>query len=105
MDHPDETIPFEPITESWLVAAKFRLEDSRNDPRFPVHSLAIGLSGFMKSTDDLCIDVSLSHDGDWHCWVAQREPYRHIHIRMMRYTHEIVRLYEALTGKAWGESC
>jgi hypothetical protein len=96
-----------PITEEWLVANGFRIESGRGDPRMPIRSLAIGSDSkggrpFMGSSDDLCIDVApTSTAGEWFCWIAQREPYRHIHVRHMRETHELVRLYEGLTGCLW----
>jgi hypothetical protein len=90
-----------PITEAWLIAHEFRIESGRQDPRLPVRSLSVAPKAFMTSSDDLCIDVAPSHDGEWHCWVAQREPYQFIHVRMMRETWEIAALYEGLTGKIW----
>lgn len=99
----------QPITEGWLRTNYFRIEDGRNDSRFPIRSLAIGgdiLGGkpFMGSTDDLCIDVAPRIDADqrdWHVWISQREPYRFLHVRFMRETWEIIRLYEGLTGRVW----
>jgi hypothetical protein len=96
-----------PITEDWLRANGFRIEDGRNDPRLPVRSLAVGamLRGgrpFLGSAEDLCIDVApTSTPGEWFVWVGQREPYRHIRVRHMGETHEIVRLFEGLTGTVW----
>lgn len=96
-----------PITEEWLIANGFRQETGRNDPRFPVRSIRLGdqIKGgrpMFGSADDLCIDIApTAEPGEWFVWVAQREPYRHIHVRCMRETHEIVRLYEGLTGCLW----
>lgn len=98
-----------PITEDWLRANGFRVEDGRNDPRFPIRSLAIagdkfGGRSFMESSDDLCIDVaptSIKDQAEWYVWIGQREPYRHIHVRFMRTTDELARLYEGLTGRVW----
>lgn len=99
-----------PITEEWLTANRFRLEDNRNDSRLPLRRLAIschkhGGRTFMESSDDLCIDVapsrSLDKEGEWNVWLMQVEPYRHIFVRSIKYTHELVRLYEGLTGVVW----
>lgn len=98
-----------PITEDWLRANGFRVEEGRNDPRMPIRSLDVGADfvggrPFMGSSDDLWIDVAptdVRNQDEWHVWVAQREPYRHIHVRHMRETHEIVRLYEGLTVRVW----
>lgn len=101
-----------PITEEWLIQSGFRIESGRSDPRMPIRSLRLGdqLKGgrpFMGSSDDLCIDVAPTSTAgehgawEWHVWVAQREPYRHIHVRHMTETWELVRLYEGLTGCIW----
>jgi hypothetical protein len=98
-----------PITEDWLRSNGFRIDDGRNDPRMPIRSLAIGsdLVGgrpFLGSSDDLCIDVAptdIKKQDEWFVWIGQREPYRHIHVRYMRTTDELVRLYEGLTGRVW----
>lgn len=97
-----------PITEEWLIASGFRIDEGRNDPRMPIRSLSIGghVVGApvpFQASDDLCIDVSpvSSLPGEWFVWIAQRDPYRHIHVRHMRETWELVRLYEGLTGRVW----
>ena len=97
-----------PITEEWLIANGFRIEEGRNDERMPLRSLVVGgdfVGGRQPfhSPDDLCIDVAPvdSKRKEWFVWIAQREPYRHIHVRYMTETWELVRLYEALTGRVW----
>ena len=97
-----------PITEEWLIANGFRIEDGRNDPRMPMRSLVVGgdlLGGHraFRSPDDLCIDAAPvdSKRQEWHVWIARREPYRHIHVRHMKETWELIRLYEGLTGRVW----
>lgn len=96
------------ITEDWLIANGFRIEDGRNDSRLPVRSLMLGndlLRGrpYLASPDALCIDVAPtdSKRQEWYVWIARREPYRFIHVRYMVETWELVRLYEALTGRVW----
>lgn len=39
----------------------------------------------------------------WFCWIVQVEPYRHIHVRHLRFTLEVECLYEGLTGRKWGD--
>lgn len=102
-----------PITEDWLRQNGWRIEDGRNDDRLPVRRLALKwytVEGrtFCSSPDDLCIDISPAiarwkdqHEPQWHCWIMQVEPYRHIHVRTMRYTWELIRLWEGLTGMVW----
>ena len=99
-----------PITDDWLQANGFRLRDNRNDQREPLRRLAIsghkhgGRTPF-ESSDDLCIDIAPSRTaeepGEWSVWLMQVEPYRHIFVRSMRFTWEIARLYEGLTGVVW----
>lgn len=97
-----------PITEEWLRDHEFRLQSDRNDGRHYVRRLAVALEGIdgrqlFESPDDLCIDVapSFQSDGQWHCWIQRVEPYQFIHVRHMRFTWEIARLYEGLTGVVW----
>lgn len=97
-----------PITEDWLRDHGFRIEDSRNDRRLPVRRLNCrwdGVDGrqMFSSPDDMCIDVAPvdAARNQWHVWLMQVEPYRHIHVRYMKYTWEIARLYEGLTGRVW----
>lgn len=97
-----------PITEDWLRAHEFRIYSGRNDERLPVRRLPVsalklgGRQPFECSTD-LCIDVAPvgpKHD-EWSVWLGQEEPYRHIHVRYMRFTWEIAKFYEGLTGRIW----
>lgn len=102
-----------PITEDWLRQNGWRIENNRNDERLPVRRIALRwetIEGktFLASPDDLCIDISPvmpykpnGFDQRWHCWLMQVEPYRHIHVRTMRYTWELIRLWEGLTGITW----
>jgi len=97
-----------PITEDWLREHGFAIEDGRNDPRLPVRRLRVGYDTIegrlpFHAPDDLCIDLapSVARDQSWHVWIMQVEPYRHIHVRHMRYTWEIARLWEGLTGRVW----
>ena len=104
-----------PITEDWLRRHGFRIEDGRNDRRMPVRRLAVlwdGVDGrqMFSSPDDLCIDVAPvigSQDAvtknwrEWYVWIMQVEPYRHIHVRHMKYTWELALLYQGLTGRVW----
>jgi hypothetical protein len=99
------------ITADWLSAHGWKLGSARNDgntqlPGFrllPIgDKLACGRQPF-HSFDDLCIAVAphAPEDGNWHVWVYQIEPYRHIHVRPMRYVRELVGLWEGLTGAPW----
>lgn len=99
----------EPITPRWLRAnGWFDLHRSDRPGlhrREVAHEVLGGRRPFV-SHDDLCIDVMPGISGDrmhWNCWVHQAEPNRHIHVREVRYTWELVRLWEGLTGRTWGE--
>jgi len=95
-----------PITEDWLRTHGFAIESGRSDERLPLRRLRIGdrtTEGRIpfQSPEDLCIDVAPRGPDSWYVWIMQVEPYRHIHVRHMRYTWEIARLYEGLTGRVW----
>lgn len=100
----------EPITDEWLSANGWKLQSRRNDgnthlPGFRLRPIGGELAGGRRpfhSHDDLCIAVAPSPPGDeWHVWVYQLEPYRHIHVRPMRHVPELIRLWEGLTGCDW----
>jgi hypothetical protein len=102
-----------PITEGWLREHEFKINAGRGLNAEWVRQIAIG--GWtaqgrrpFDSPDDLCIAVAptlgkkpLDADTQWHCWIVQEEPRRSIHVRHMRYTWELARLYEGLTGMVW----
>lgn len=102
----------EPITGEWLSANGWKSISPRNDShtRMPgFRLLTVGgelVCGRLPfhSPDDLCIGLApTGTQGEWHCWVYQMEPYRHIHVRHVRYVWEVVRLWEGLTGSAWDQ--
>lgn len=92
----------EEITTAWLAAHGWRACRRRGDGaetnRRQIGDDVRGGRPPFGASDDLCIDVSPGTDGTWFVWVFQAEPYRHIHVRHMRYVWELVRLYEGLTG-------
>jgi hypothetical protein len=96
----------EPITREWLWRNGWRIEDHRNDYRLPLmrRCIADELADYpqaFRSNDDLCIDVSMWTVERWHCRIMQVEPYRRILVRHIRWTWELVKLYEGLTGREW----
>lgn len=101
------------ITEAWLSANGWKLQPQRNDgnthlPGFRLRPIGHDLVGDRRpfhSHDDLCIAVAPAPPGgEWHVWLYQIEPYRHIHVRHMRDTGELVRLWEGLTGREWTDA-
>lgn len=99
-----------PITAAWLLAHDWKLGSERNDPHtqlpgFRVRPIAYEVHGGrapFQSHDDLCIALAPDLGDDrWSVWIYQMEPYRHIHVRQMRFTGELVRLWEGLTGQDW----
>lgn len=101
--------PDEPITSDWLRARGWRGCSRSRLPGYVIrdvgHELRCGRQPF-HSPDDLCIALApgVGDDGGWNCWVYQMEPYRHIHIRPVAFTWEVVRLWEGLTGCGWDDS-
>lgn len=68
---------------------------------FRKHVRGKGGLGFMQSPDDCCIDLSpvhLSGGDEWHCWIGQEEPFRFVHVRHLKYMHEVAQLFKGLTG-------
>lgn len=105
-----------PITEDWLKENGFRAVarrgDERTEPTVRLRRLAIAHHAkettAFTSADDLCIDIAPNlvgdtHLGNWYVWLHQEEPYRFLHVRMMEYQHEVIALYEGLTGCKWEE--
>jgi hypothetical protein len=81
-----------PITEEWLKANKFQLVDNEQ-------LRSRRLSGDLS----LEVDRVRQNEEDWFCWLVNKEPVRHIHIRYLKYVEELILLCEALTGIKWEE--
>jgi hypothetical protein len=97
-----------PVTEDWLRAHGFKIYGGRNDERLPVRRLPVGSVKCggrqpFEAHDDLCIDVApVTPEADeWFVWIARDEPYRHVHVRHVKFTWELARLFEGLTGHVW----
>jgi hypothetical protein len=96
------------VTEEWPAANGRKRGSVRNDgntqpPGFRLRpigdELVCGRQPF-HGPDDLCVAVAPDASGGWYCRVYQLEPYRHIHVRPVRYRWEPERPYEGLTGRA-----
>lgn len=100
------------ITERWLTDHGWRLlsrqeRQPTDHYRLDLGSRILGGRPFLGASDDLCIEVArvstLPDETRWHCWIVQVEPRRHIHVRDVSCTWELVALYEGLTGTKWEE--
>lgn len=78
----------EPINNAWLRANGFEVVNSTEFYNWPLLLRKDYDGGGWKAV--VC-------DGDW-----PEENY--VSIRPLTYTHEVIALVEALTGKAWGET-
>jgi hypothetical protein len=96
--------PPEPITPAWLASNRFRpVPQDRGGPHWvrPVGAEKRGGLRPFEAHDDLGIELADGGDGEWFCWVVQQEPRKHLHVRMLAETWEVVRLWEGLTGRTW----
>jgi len=90
----------EPVTEEWLYLNGFRRYEGRRDERLPVRRLLIPGSSFGLSLDIARRD---RESGEWHSWLAQEDPYRHIFIRYVSMRCDVIDLFQALSGQRWKE--
>lgn len=102
----------ESITYEWLLSHGWhKLERQERQPddhvRRPIACDCIG-DHFMVDPNDLCLELTIGYDGKWFCWVTQavghnNHAHRWIHVRHLRTTGELIRLYEGLTGSSFAE--
>lgn len=99
-----------PITEDWLREVGFRWHDVERSPgkhwTLWLGSAAADEGQQMVMSDGLIIELSkVSEKFDqWFVWI--RADYagrytRFVHVRHMRYQHEVIKLIEAMTGQDW----
>ena len=98
-----------PITYDWLREHGFRLL-AREALQVADHVCRyigdeiLGGRPFLGSFDDLGIELSSCQPDDrWFCWIVKADDKRFIHVRMLRYTWEVEKLYEGLTGRRFQE--
>ncbi len=91
---PDDEDNREPLTAAWLLAHGFRCTPTEAVYRLPVPD---GLSL------DLAYDAAVPCWRASYAWLATIEPPLQTGCRRVKYTVEVVKLWEGLWGKAWVE--
>ena len=100
-----------PITEDWLREAGFRwLQMERQPDRHWLlwigDAVRASDSGSLTSTEDIGIEIAPcgGNTGQWFCWFRSDVSHRYgrfIHLRHLRWQHEVVALVEVCSGQAW----
>lgn len=80
------------ITFEWLRSRGFEIHSRHQDNR-PHMQIRINPS------DDEFLEVADACDGSWHCWLRHDDPCRCVHVRHLRTTEQIERLYLGITDK------
>lgn len=103
----DVTVDVSPVllSDEWLgnVGFKYTQEDRQPTKHWRLN-LGWGAPNTSACIDDLCIEVaSCAMDGKWFCWLrgGTRFSNKFIHIRYIKYRHEIEEIITALTGTKW----
>lgn len=107
--HPEP--PFELISEGWLKANGFKWHQFDRQP--DKHWLLwLGWAvddGMFTTFEDLGLELAPTLSGKWFCWLrgdSAGRYHRFIHVRHLQETFEVVRLIEAMTGRAFKrENC
>lgn len=100
-----------PITAEWLSSSGFRWSQVDGQPS-KQWLLWLGRcdEGGFTSTEDLGLELA-SRGGKidrWNCWLradTSSRYHRFIHIREIRFQHEVISLVVALTGSPWRPEC
>lgn len=87
------------ITEPWLKANNFKLK--KEDDHFWHRERRLTNQTLIELSPSA---TSTSEQPKFHCWLIQDDPRRHIHIRYMTDTDDLIALCEALSGKPWDYS-
>lgn len=113
-DHPAPSRPpADEITEDWLREVGFKWHQFERQPN-KQWLLWLGDAmngGGFSSFEDIGVELAAGaydhkcddHDA-WFCWLRGDSAHRYhrfIHVRHLRYRHELIRLVEGLTGQTW----
>ena len=105
----------EQISYEWLKQNGFRLLERLERQPFDHYRRCLGaeLIGkhFMTAHEDICIDVApdrFPHTTWWYVWITRasaqnQHPSVWVHTRHMATVGELILLYEALTGRKFGQ--
>lgn len=102
-----------PITEDWLKSVGFKWHQFDRQPN-KQWLLWLGDAmngGGFSSFEDIGVELASGawnqkrddHE-DWYCWLrgdSSHRYHRFIHVRHIRFQHELIRLVEGLTGQDW----
>lgn len=96
-----------PITEEWLRSVGFKWHQLERQPsKHWLLWLGNAVEGGMfTSFEDIGIEIAAGvRDGTWFCWFrgdSAGRYHRFIHLRHLRWTHEVVLICEAVSGQSW----
>lgn len=103
-----------PISEDWLKSVGFKWHTvtghDPDPPKEPKHWLlwmgGIADPNSWTCDEDLGLELSAGFGNDpaWFCWLRADTSHRYsrfLHIRHIRYQHELIQLIEALSGAHW----
>ena len=100
----------EPITEDWLKSVGFKWHQFDRQPG-KQWLLWLGDVESFGSSEDLGIELAPGaclgrkyEERGWFCWVrgdSSSRYHRFLHVRALRFQHEVIALVSALTGQEW----
>lgn len=108
----------QPITEDWLKSVGFKWSEVSTNPHEAKHwTLWFGgvandePDQIWRFHDDEDLGIELSPGAGvrserWFCWLRADISHRYsrfLHIRHIRFQHELIQIVEALSGVAWAE--
>lgn len=102
------------ITEEWLAESDFKYTQEERQPhKHWTLWLGSAIEDNLTDAQSIGIEVTMAWwynrydekignvDG-WNCWLKSHHPgYKHIHIRHLKYKHELIAICESLTGITW----
>lgn len=100
----------EELTDEWLGDVGFKYTQEERQPTKHWHlNLGWGAPNCRSCIEDLNIEVAGgAMHGDWFCWLRRGTRFSNnfVHVRHIKYRHELEDLITALTGTKWNpENC
>lgn len=99
-----------PITADWLRESGFRWLQMERQPDkhwlLWIGDVVRASDGSLTSTEDIGIELAPCGKDDprWFCWFRSDASHRYgrfIHVRHLRWQHEVIALVEVCSGQAW----
>lgn len=105
-----ETLKKKELTDEWLADVGFKhTQEERQLTKHWHLTLGWGAPNCRSCIEDLNIEVaSGAMHGDWFCWLRRGTRFSNnfLHVRHIKYRHELEDLITALTGTKWNtENC